>query len=145
MSKPWSIKPLRDATAIPSVVVESWLGSYRCSPWAGAVTNNLFDAVYGDTIRQLFERGALCWIAHNPDDENHVIGYLVTEYTRDGKPVVHYCFVKDYARRNGVARSLFAAAGIDPNEHFFYTFRTPHARAFPGGRYEPAIARRKAA
>jgi hypothetical protein len=145
MSKPWSVKPLRETTVPPSFVVESWLASYRASPWSGVVTNNLYDAVYGDTIRQLFERGALCWVAHHPDDENHIIGFLVTEYTRDGVPVVHYVFTKDYARRQGVARSLFAAAGIDPKERFFYTFRTGSARAFPGGRYEPAVARRKAA
>lgn len=144
MGKLWAIRQVA-AADVPAVVVESWLGSYRTSPWSGVVPNNVFDAVYTEAIRQIIARGALVWIAHNTDNPDHVIGYLVSEFTRDGVPVVHFCFVKDWARRQGVARSLFEAAGINPKERFFYTFRTGGAKAFPGGRYEPAIGRRKAA
>jgi hypothetical protein len=143
--RPWSIRQLARGEVIPSPVVESWLASYRRSPWAGAVPNNLYDAVYSDTIRQLVERGAALWLAHNPSRPDHILGYLCSEVTSDGVPVVHFAFVKDLYRRQGIAASLFEAAGINPATKYFYTFKTGAEKHFPGGRYQPAIARRKVA
>jgi hypothetical protein len=33
-------------------------------------------------------------------------------------------YVKEPYRRGGIARGLFAAAGVDPRERFFYTCKT---------------------
>lgn len=145
MSPQWRIIALPDATEIPSVVVEAWLGAYKKSPWAGAVANNVFRAVYAETIRQLVARGSVVLLAVNPAKPDHILGFLCFEYTRDNVPVVHMCFVKDWARKHGVAKSLLAAAGIDPSARFFYTFKTGQEKYFPGGKYAPEIARRKQA
>lgn len=145
--RPWQIRALPDATEIPSVVVESWLGAYRESPWAGVVPNNVYAAVYSEAIRQLVARGALLFMAVNPANPAHILGYMCCEWTRDQVPVVHFMFVKDLYRewKSELYESLLSAAGIDPTSKFFYTFKTGWEKKFPGGRYSPAIARRKVA
>lgn len=134
-----------DVAAIPPIVIDTWLTSFRKSPWAGALPNNIYKPAYFESIRQLVSRGARVVCAVNPDKPDHVLGWLCFEQTSDGVPVVHYVFVKPLYRKRGIARSLFDAAGIDPSARFFYTFKTPAARYFPGGQYEPAIARRQKA
>lgn len=141
---PWVIQT-REASGIPAFVSKSWLASFRSSDWAGPVPNNLFEQVYADAIRQLLERGAQVLVACNPDAPDHVLGWICFERTRDDRPVVHYMYTKSLFRRRGVARSLLAAAGIDPKARFFYTYRTERARLFPGGRYVREIACRKVA
>jgi hypothetical protein len=147
---PWVIQ-VREATSIPPFVVKSWLSSFRKSDWAGPIPNNEYERVYTGTINQLLARGATVLVACNPDNPNHILGWLCYEFTRDGRPVVHYVYVKSlwrqavkrYGTAVGVATSLFAAAGIDPKARFFYTFRTNRAHHFPGGSYVREIACRK--
>lgn len=128
-------------------MVDSWLSSYRNSGRAGVVPNNLYKAVYSDTIRQLWERGMEIVTAHNKSRPDHVLGYLAHERTRDGMPVVHFAYVKDlYSEyKADIYASMFEAAGVDPAEPFFVTFSTGWETKFPGQRYMPAVARRKAA
>lgn len=137
---PWVIQRCE---AIPSFCIDSWLSSFRSSPWAGPVVNNAYRAVYTETIRQLVARGAQVLVAVNPDYPDHILGWICTERTRDGKPVVHMVYVKSLFRRKRVASSLFEAAGINPKERFYYTFRTQQAGRFPGGKYCREIACRK--
>lgn len=111
------------------------------------VPNNLYWTVYSDTIRQLRERGMDIVVACNKNRPDHILGYMAHERTSDGMPVVHFAFVKDLYReyRSDMMASLFEAAGVDPQEPFFVTFSTGWERKFPGARYMPAVARRKAA
>ena len=142
----WAISVHAGGVAeIPPFVLETWLTSFRKSPWAGVVPNDLYKPVYLNAIKQLLDRGAMVLCAVNPDKPDHILGWICFERTSDSVPVVHYVFVKPLYRKRGVAKSLFASAGIDPTARFFYTFKTPAARYFPGGRFEPAIARRQKA
>jgi hypothetical protein len=124
-------------------VVHTWLSSFRNSKWAGTIPNNLFNEVQARAIRQLFDRGATVTCCVNPLRPEQVLGWICTETTRKGEPVVHYVFVKPSVRQHGIARTLFAATGIDPKSHFAYTHRTDDAAYFPGGMFAPMIARRK--
>lgn len=147
---PWVVQR-REASGLPAFVVRSWLASFRSSDWAGPIPNNEYERVYTDAINQLLARGAEVLVAVNPDHPDHILGWLCHERTRDDQPVVHYVYVKSRWRRakqrfgtaQGVAESLFAAAGIDPKARFFYTYRTDRARVFPGGRFVREIACRK--
>lgn len=147
---PWVIQA-REVSGLPAFVVRSWLSSFRKSDWAGPIPNNEYERIYLDTINQLLARGARVVVACNPDNPNHILGWMCYEFTRDGKPVVHYVYVKSmwrqavkrYGTPTGVATSLFAAAGIDPKARFFYTFRTNRAHHFPGGSFVREIACRK--
>jgi hypothetical protein len=106
----------------------------------------MFEAVTSEAILQLFQRGAKALVHEN--DDGHVVAYIVHERTRLDEPVLHYLWVRDGKDRGkGLALDLLRSAGIDPNERFFYTFRTRYTRKplFKNGTYEPSIARRKAA
>lgn len=107
------------------------------------IPNNRFEEITSDAITQLFKRGASALVHEN--DAGHVLAYLVYERTRLDEPVVHYTWVRDGNRGKGFALALFNEANIDPNERFFYTFRTRFTRKplFKNGTYEPSIARRK--
>jgi hypothetical protein len=132
--------------AIPAGALESWTALYRRSPWAGAIANNLFDAVLSETYRQLLARGAQMYLAVNPANPDQWLGYQLVERTSDGVPVVHAAFTKSTYRRAGVQASLFAASGIDRTGRLFYTMRCgPESKFYPAGRYTPEVARRKAA
>lgn len=58
---------------------------------------------------------------------------------------VYYVYVAQPFRRNGVARSLFHAAGIDPTSRFHYACRTLSSyelrRQIPNAKYSPFYAR----
>jgi hypothetical protein len=105
-----------------------------------------FSAVMEVTLASLLQRpGVTTWMAYHPHEQppNDLYGYLVSEtganvpsYVRgeDGEsrlevatselPLIHYVFVKRYARERGIARALFAAAGIDPDSAYLYTCKT---------------------
>lgn len=55
-------------------------------------------------IARLRERGATFKVAFNPRDPGQILGWVCYEL-----PVVHYVFVKQYFRENGVARQLLAS------------------------------------
>src|SRR5574342_995836 len=124
-------------------ILSTWLSSYRDSPWAGVIPNNLYEATYTQTIQQLCARGAVLTVVHSPMDPNHLVGWACTEVTRKGEPVVHFVFVKPDLRQNGIATAALASVGINHRDHFAYTFRTRDAIYFDGGMYAPMIARRK--
>lgn len=141
MTEDLKFRPLAAEDA--NFVRETWLGTYRNSPYAGVIANNRFDEVTEDVIKQLFARGAKGLAAYDPAHPESVLGYVVTETCRTGEPVVHYLFVRSTLRQKGLGSKLLEKAGIDKDEKFFYTFRTTHSRHFKQGRYVPSIARRK--
>jgi hypothetical protein len=146
MSKPWSIVAATSREGTPVGVVESWSAVYQRSPWAGCVPNNVAEAVWAESIRQLLARGAVCQLAVNPAKPDHWLGYLLVEFTRDGLPVVHAMYTKSAYRRSGIQSSLLTAARIDRSARLLYTFRLgPEHKLFPAGKYAPEVARRKAA
>lgn len=146
MSNLWSNTTATSLEALPAGVVQTWCSIYSRSAWAGAVPNNVADAVWTESIGQLLARGAVMHVAVNPNKPDHWLGYALTERTGDGVPVVHLAFTKPTYRRGGVFRSLLQAAGIDRNAWLFFTFKCgPESKLYPAGRYEPSIARRKLA
>lgn len=60
-------------------------------------------------------------------------------------PLVHYVFVKQPYRRLGIARGLFNAAGVNPNQHFAYTCKTAVVSRLsdkiPNASWQPLVAR----
>jgi len=122
-------------------VGDSWLRSFRDSPWAGVVGNNDYFDTYHRTIEQLFARGAKLLVACQVNDPAHILGWICTEPVKGGT-AVHYLFVKRWYREKGLASELIRRSIADGQERF-YTFRTRASQYFPGWRHVPAIARRK--
>lgn len=140
-------------------ILNSWLRSWHGTHYAGPLPDTEFYAAYHAAIEGLLSRPgteALCAVDAGAEVGDHsLFGYLVVERGRAPAPmqaVVHYAYVKEPFRRQGVFKSLLVAAGISPRGPWAYTYRTPIAGrlAKPGGPFaaavfQPNLARRPAA
>lgn len=113
----------RDATdADMNFVWSSWLKSFRASKYAGALPGRIYHEAYKDAIEILLQRIKLT-VAYDPDEQNpklNLVGWLASE----GR-TVHYLYVKEHGRRQGVARALLCMVGIEYPMRFVYSYKTP--------------------
>jgi GNAT superfamily N-acetyltransferase len=122
-------------------VLSSWAHSFKGSPWAGVVPNNDWHASMKNIIDQLQTRGSEVVMAVADDDRDQIMGYVCYEKSLAGIPVIHYIFVKDDFRREGLGTALL---GVTGNGSLIYTFRTEDSQYLNKmGTHVPAIARRK--
>jgi len=126
-------------------IIDSWVDSYRMSHMAGPIPMDIYPGIYGEVVRRLIARpDAKVIIAYEPGEEppDDIYGWICVEedaWTRARvfehglhvdkdvrleQPCVHYVNVKHAFRGHGVARALFAAAGVDPDRHWTHTFST---------------------
>lgn len=126
-------------------VLDSWMASFRTSPWAGSVANNLYHDVYRASIQQLLDRGAKVMVVRNAVNRDMIIGWICFELTGSkGELVIHYAYTKPPYRKQGVYRSLVSTLLKHCGQsQYFYTFRTPVCRYLKGCTYRPEIARRQ--
>ncbi len=122
-------------------VFKAWISSFEGSPWAGVVPAHVYYDIAKMSINQLLHRGMKIALAVNPDDDNQIIGFIAYE---SSGPLLHYLFVKDLFRGEGVAKALLAFAGFDPSGPVFHTFRTPDLSKLRRMVHRPGFARRKA-
>lgn len=126
-----------------SFVLDSWIKSFRDSPWAGVVPNHRFFDITHEVIEELLQRGAKVEVAAAKHDPTRILGWVCYEPVKGGT-AIHYLYVKDPFRLQGLGRSLLERANEStPNGSKFYTFRTRAAAYFPEWRHVPEIARRK--
>lgn len=125
-----------------ALVNDTWSKSFRDSPWAGVIPNNMYHEVTRQTITGLMARGARFIVACRIDDPDQVLGWLCHEDVPGGS-AVHYLFVKGPYRRQGLASELLRRLGTPPDARRFYTHRTRNSGHFPGWTHAPEIARRK--
>lgn len=138
-----------------SFIFDSWLRSWRKSPWAGIVPNNVYYPLTRSVIEQLVARGAEFKVAALESNPDHILGWICYELlparTPDGpEAVIHYLYVKDPYLPLGIDDQLVAAVpGVKPG---FYTFRyrqvveaLDRAKGPEGQHWKhaPEIARRK--
>lgn len=131
-------------------IVNSWLSSFRGSHTAGMIAMDDWKQVMERQVRRVLARdGVRAYVAYAPgetDKKVDLYGWIAVELGHDA-PLVHYCYCKRAYRRMGIARGLFATAGVDPSKRFFYTCKTPSAavlarhRKIPKARWSPLIAR----
>jgi hypothetical protein len=121
---PIHIRPL-DPARDEGFVFNAWLRSYRRSPIVERMPNQVYYPEFHEQIEQILARDSVSVLmATTPEDDDRLVGFLVTE--RLGELVVmHYAYVKQYLRRFGVWRQLAAAAGLNIDEPYFYTFHPP--------------------
>jgi hypothetical protein len=120
---------------------ESWVGTYRNSPWAGTVPNTHYRETQMSTIEHLLGRGSKILVASNAERPEQVVGWICFEDSSRGDRVVHYLFTNAPFTKRGVATALLAAAEVPSN--FTYTHRTPGSACWPRAKHNPGIARRK--
>lgn len=115
------------------LVFDSWANSFRKSPWAGCISNRLYDEVMRTTLAEIIDRGARIRVAvlTLEDGTRRVLGYSVSE---PSKGVLHWVYVKQPFRGVGVGRKILEEAC--PTGDWKYTFRTRASTKFLGGRFE---------
>ncbi len=139
----WALYLRPPAPADERYIRATWESSYRNSPWAGTIPNNLFQSVVTETINQLILRGMKLLVCSNPANPEQLLGWLAYEASPNGDVVVHAAFTKPLFRQLGIYSKLIAAAGVEPGASFFYTHRTQSSKYLKGGKFRPEIARRK--
>lgn len=127
-------------------VHDAWLESFKTSHAAGPIPMDMYRTVYREVLRRLVERPRCgTWVAYNSEDHDQVFGFITFETTNDRGHVIHYVFVKNFCRRMGIATGLLRATGIEPEDPFLYTFKTPAAtklaQKWTGMRFDPLVAR----
>lgn len=130
------------------LIMSSWLKGYRRSPWAGQLDHDTYFEAYRKAIAGIIGREATkVLVAYNPLAPKGVelLGYVV--YEKQDPVVVHWVYVKQGLRRNGVGRSLLKYADVDEKRPFEYTFKTldaeraiRHSKSW-NARFAPALAR----
>lgn len=134
---------IRPATAEDRpFIADSWLRSFRRSPWAvsvwgqpdsyrGAdgrwvvgVRDRVYYSRYGHEgfVDDVLDGGIMRnpslgyatppWgsVAHAPDDPAFIIGFSVYGHDRQGKPLLHYLYVRQDYRRGGFGLELLGGA-----------------------------------
>lgn len=137
-------------------VIDTWVESFRNTYAAGVVPMEHYQADYRKYVSWILEkRRPTVLVAYDAEAEvpgAELLGFLAFEEkatyptgntTRTVGPVVHYVYVKEYARERGLARALFAAGRIDQHGAFVFTFKPTDLdkSRVPRARWNPLIAR----
>lgn len=115
---------------------DSWLQSWRTSPYAGVVPNHLYYEVHRVLIEDLLARGAMVVVATPRSDQSRIEGWACSE-VKDGVTVLHYLYTRGNATL--IDPLLDALPGSKPG---FITHSLPDPR-FRTWRWVPEMARRK--
>lgn len=106
-------------------IYSSWLNTYKHdSYFAKRIKPYVFFKGHRQILNHiLFKPIVKALIAHPKDEPDTITGYLI--YERHEKPVVHFVFVKKEFQKLGIARTLFDAAEIDPQDFTFTHWTMP--------------------
>lgn len=137
-----------------SLVVSMWSASYKKSHYAGLIWHEDWADVMHPQIANVIERADLTTIiAYEATDPDFLYGFIAGDMS-ERVPVVYYVYVKEPYRKNGIARGLFGALGVDPSKYFVYVCKTgvvsTLAHKMPSARFNnlearyPKEARRRA-
>jgi hypothetical protein len=149
-SAPYAVEVIEATPSHMPWVFRSWQESYhddgidlrgaRHSSYSGLMTARM---------QRLVGR-SIVLVAVEPDDTDHLFGFVVAAEGRDGVPVVHFVYTKSTRRHHGIAGLLVRAAFVKlcgdsaPSEWHFTDATTlgKHiaTRAGHGGRHNAAAA-----
>lgn len=122
-------------------IISTWSSSYKRSHSAGIINTDDWAAIMHPQFEKVLGRaGSRALIACDRTDPDYFYGWIAGD-TTESTPVVYYVYTKEPYRRTGVARSLFAAFGVDPLRYFVYPCGTPDAKMLsskiPRARFNP--------
>lgn len=101
-------------------MASSWFESYRKGGHSPEVDFGIYKAGQGRRIDTLLST-RLCVVAYLPEEGTEILGWLCREVKQ---PTMHYVYVKQAYRRNGVATFLLEALGRPTD----YTHQTRAAK-----------------
>lgn len=126
-------------------VYDSWIKSWKGSPWAGCIPNHLATAAHRETIHALVNAGAVLRGAYRDDNDQEIIGWGCFDLTDRGEAVVHFLHWRDPESIPPLLAECQSRAGVEAVSKF-YTHRTAviSAALSPlGYQHRPEIARRQ--
>ena len=100
-----------------SFIFNSWLKSFRNSPFAKPMPNEPYYKNHKQIIEKLLKKSKVL-IAANPSDPLQIFGYIVYEELGDVK-ILHYVYVKYSFRKFGIAKNMVNS--ITEDKAFLYT------------------------
>lgn len=87
------------------LIYKSWLVSFRDSNHLESVIDKqIYFGNHKRIIAKILDKST-CLIAANPEDDNHILGYIVFD-KHNGLKILHYIYVKAPYRRLGIANFL---------------------------------------
>lgn len=149
------------------LVIDSWVSAYKYAHAAGLIALEDWDSIMRPQVAKVLRRpGCDVWVAYDPaetDKRFDLFGWIAVErgYSevvrrrRNGRweehlevadrPLVHFVFVKRSYRREGIARGLCEAAGVDLGAPLTYTCKTAVVSKLnlPAAEWKPLIARHR--
>jgi hypothetical protein len=137
--------------------LESWLEGQRTSYSAGLVPVDCWFEVMRPMYSRLMKRdGMRTMVAYEAADRDFLYGTIIADPTEQAVPskgggirywpaLVLWVFVKVNFRKEGIARGLFEAVGIDVTRPFLYSSNTVTASRLasktPLAKFDPLAAR----
>lgn len=121
-------------------IYSTWLNSYRTDSYFGQSTRkSVFYDKYNEIVDAILAKpSTTALVAALPNELNVILGYLIFEPN-----ILHYCFVKESWQRAGIAKSLAAAAFLNPRGAVSFTHRTrwaePVIARYPSAIYNPFL------
>jgi hypothetical protein len=124
-------------------IVSAWSSSYKDAHTAGMIgTERWATVMHAEIERVLEQAGTQTRVAFEARDPAFVYGFIAGD---PSTPAVFYCYTKAAFRRQGIARGLFGALGVDPTRRFLYACKTAVVSRLgdklPAARFDPGIAR----
>jgi hypothetical protein len=95
-------------------IFNSWLKSYRSSDFAKSQCNVVYYENYKKIVSDIIGRSEIT-ILCNPEDDNHLYGYIVFERLPGDNLLIHYLYVKHTYRRWGFAKAMVDAIRASQN------------------------------
>lgn len=114
-------------------IYSSWLRSYRPSKANVGLDSDVYYERHSNRINAILQRaGTRVVVASNPEDDDHLFGYIVFEIQAT-KTILHYIYVKQSYRQLGLARRMLeildagqklTASHYPANDKIFAKFRS---------------------
>lgn len=136
------VRPFRPE-ADTDFLYNSWLRSYKAgSHFAKRIRHHVFFPWHKQVIARFLEReNAHVLIAHEASDPRTILGYLAWEWGGGTEePIIHYAYVKEHFRKQGVARRLFIESKIPLDRALFTHWTAPVGEIiekYPSLTYDP--------
>lgn len=129
-------------------IAKSWVASYRDADTAGCIqVGDWYEVMIPQVLKIMCKPDVQTLVAYETTDIERVAdlyGFITVDVV-EFPPLVYYVFTKQNYRRSGIARGLFAAAGINPSGRFHYVCSTPMVsmlqRKIPMSRWTPKLGR----
>ena len=114
------LRPLIDEDH--AFLFNSFLKSYRFSPFAEKITNTIYFEDHHKLIERIIENSKVL-VACNPSDPSQLYGYILAG-EEEGVVVIHFVYVKHTFRNMGIGKTLLDAVGHESDKAAVYTHHT---------------------